>query len=167
MWTIGLVITLYNSVWCIYGHIQRFMQYNVLFPKVASASQCAKLWRDVWYALVRWLCRHTFRTFQAYNALWHHASWVVKFIRNATNIFIFHLTQSFRPDTQGASYNRTKSPTAQALTSSNSGLRPRHSSPKRGWKHENDFIVMGNVHLFMGWIGLSCTTPITILNYIC
>ena len=50
--------------------------------------------------------------------------------------------------------------------SSNSGLRPRHSSPKRGWKHENDFIVMGNVHQFMGWIGLSCTTPITILNYI-
>ena len=29
---------------------------------------------------------------------------------------------------------------------SESGLRHRHSSPKCGWRHENDFIVMGNVH---------------------
>ena len=29
---------------------------------------------------------------------------------------------------------------------SNSGPCPRHSSPKCGWRHENDFIVMGNVH---------------------
>ena len=29
---------------------------------------------------------------------------------------------------------------------SESGPRPRHSSPKCGWRHQNDFIVMGNVH---------------------
>ena len=29
---------------------------------------------------------------------------------------------------------------------SNLGPHPRHSSSKCGWRHENDFIVMGNVH---------------------
>ena len=107
---------LYNSVWCIHGHIQRFMQHNLLFPKVASPSQCTSLWRDLRHACVRWLCWPIFRTFQAYNMLWHHASQVAKFIQNVTNIFIFHLTQNFRPATQGASYNLTKSPTAKSLT---------------------------------------------------
>ena len=109
MWTTVLVITLYNSVWCIHGHIQWFMQRNFLFLKVASPSQCTSLWRDVRHARIRWLCWQIFVTFQACNMLWHPASWVARFLRNATNIFIFHLTQSFRPATQGASYDLTKS----------------------------------------------------------
>ena len=36
-----LVITLYNSVWCIHWHIQRFMQHNFLFLKVARPSMCS------------------------------------------------------------------------------------------------------------------------------
>ena len=96
MWTTVLVITLYSSVWCIHGHIQWFMPHNSLFPKVASPSQCASLWRDVRHARVRWLCWQIFRTFQTCNRLWREAERVAKFIQNVTNIFIFHLTQSFR-----------------------------------------------------------------------
>ena len=99
MWTTVLVITLYSSVWCIHGHIQWFMPHNLLFPKVASPSQCASLWRDVRHARVRWLCWQIFRTFQTWNRLWREAERVAKFIQNVTNIFIFHLTQSFRPAT--------------------------------------------------------------------
>ena len=97
MWTTVIVITLYISVWCIHGHIQWFMQHNFLFPKVASPSQCASLWRDVRHARVPWLCWQFLRTFQTWNRLWRSASRVAKFIQNVTNIFIFHLTQSFRP----------------------------------------------------------------------
>ena len=39
------------------------MQHNFLFPKVASPSQCASLWRDMWHARIRWLCWQIFRTF--------------------------------------------------------------------------------------------------------
>ena len=99
MWTTVLVITLYSSVWCIHGHIQWFMQHNFLFAKVASPSQCASLWRDVWHARVRWLFWQFSRTFQTWNTLWRSASRVAKFIQNVSNIFIFHLTQSFRPAT--------------------------------------------------------------------
>ena len=113
MWTTVLLITLYNSVWCIHW----FMQHNFLFPKVGSPSQCASLRRDMRHARVRWLCWHNIRTFQAWNTLWHPAWRVAKFIQKVTNIFIFHLIQSFRPATQGASYNLTKSPTAKSLTS--------------------------------------------------
>ena len=117
MWTTVLVITLYNSVWCIHRHI-RFMQHNFLFPKVASPSMCASLWRDVWHARVRWLCWQIFRTFQAWNTLWHlprRSQDLYKMLPG--NIFIFHLTQSFRPAMQGASYNLMESPTAKSLTS--------------------------------------------------
>ena len=99
MWTTVLVITLYSSVWCIHGHIQWFMPHNLLFPKVASPSQCASLWRDVRHARVRWLCWQIFRTFQTWNRLWREAERVAKFIQNVTYILIFHLTQSFRPAT--------------------------------------------------------------------
>ena len=99
MWTTVFVITLYSSVWCIHGHIQWFMPHNLLFPKVASPSQCASLWRDVQHARVRWLCWQILRTFQTWNRLWREAERVAKFIQNVTNIFIFHLTQSFRPAT--------------------------------------------------------------------
>ena len=58
----------------------------------------------------------SFRTFQACNTLWHPASRIVRFIRNAKNIFIFHSTQRFRPAKQGASYNLTKYPIAKTLT---------------------------------------------------
>ena len=92
MWTTALVITLYSIVWCIPGHIQWFMQHNFLFPKVTSPSQCASLWCDVRHA-------RAFRTFQTWNTLWRSASRVAKFIQNVTNIFIFYLTQSFRPAT--------------------------------------------------------------------
>ena len=111
------------SVWCIHGHIQWFMKHNFLFPKVASPSQCASLWRDVWHAHVCWLCWQIFRTFQAWNTLWHPATRVAKFIQNVTKISIFHLTQSFRPTTQDASYNLTKSPTAKSLTGMTQRIR--------------------------------------------
>ena len=149
MWTTVLVIMLYNSVWCMHGHILWFMQHNFLFPKVASPSQCASLWRDVRHARVRWLCWQIFRTFQACNTLWRPALRVARFLPNVTNIFIFHLTQSFWPATQGTSYDLTKSPTAKSLTGMLQPFRSapyRHSSPKCSWRHENDFIVMGNVH---------------------
>ena len=77
---------LYNSIRCIHGHIQRLMQHNFLFPKVASPSQCASLWRDVRHIHVCWLCWQIFRTFQAWNMLWHPASRVTKSIQNVTNL---------------------------------------------------------------------------------
>ena len=116
MWTTVLVITLYSSVWCIHGHIQWFMSHNLLFPKVASPSQCASLWRDVRHARVRWLCWQIFRTFQTWNKLWREAERVAKFIQNVTNIFIFHLTKAFDPARLADIYNLTKSPTAKSLT---------------------------------------------------
>ena len=116
MWTTVLVITLYSSVWCIHGHIQWFMSHNLLFPKVASPSQCASLWRDVRHARVRWLCWQIFRTSQTWNKLWREAERVAKFIQNVTNIFIFHLTKAFDPPRLADIYNLTKSPTAKSLT---------------------------------------------------
>ena len=110
MWTTVLVITLYSSVWCIHGHKQWFMPHNLLFPKVASPSQCASLWRDVRHARVRWLCWQIFRTFQTWNRLWREAERVAKFIQNVTNIFIFHLTQSFRPATSSGHLQSVENP---------------------------------------------------------
>ena len=116
-------------------NIRCFMQHNFLFPKVASPSQCASLRHDVGHCTCSLaLLPFFFRTFQACNTLWLPVSQAAKFIQNVANIFIFHLTQNFRPATQGASYNLTKSPTAKSLTS-NAGPRPRHSSPKCGWRH--------------------------------
>ena len=149
MWTTVLVITLYSSVWCIHGHIQWFMPHDLLFPKVASPSQCASLWRDVRHARVRWLCCQIFRTFQTWNRLWREAERVAKFIQNVTNIFIFHLTQSFRPATCSGHLQSDEIPDGKIthpVHCSESGPRPRHSSAKCGWRHENDFIVMGNAH---------------------
>ena len=116
MWTTVLVITLYSSVWCIHGHIQWFMQHNFLLSKVASPSQCAGLWRDVRHVRVRWLCWQIFRTFHTWNMLWRSASRVAKFIQNVTNIFIFHLTQSFRPATSSGHLQSDEIPTAKSLT---------------------------------------------------
>ena len=148
MWTTVLVITLYSSFWCIHGHIQWFMQHNFLFPKVASPSQCASLWRDVRHARVLWLCWQFFRTFQTWKTLWRSVSRVTKFIQNISNMFIFHLTQSFRPAIQRPStiWRNPRQQNHSPENCSESGPRPRHSSPECGWRHENDFIVMGNVH---------------------
>ena len=147
MWTTVLVITLYSSVWCIHGHIQWFMQHNFLFPKVASHSQCASLWRDVRHARVRWLCWQIFRTFQTWNTLWRSASRVAKFIKNVTNIIISIWHQAFghveRPSTI---WRNPRQQNHSLVYCSESGPRPRHNSPKCGWRHENNFIVMGNVH---------------------
>ena len=148
MWTTVLIITLYSSVWCIHGHIHWFMQHNFLFPKVSNSSQCASLWRDVQHARVRWLCWQISRTFQTWNTLWRTASRVAKFIQNVTNIFIFHLTQSFRPAMWSGHLQSDEIPDSKSLTGILQRIRsaPRHSYRKCGWRHENDFIVMGNVH---------------------
>ena len=106
-----------TMIFALSWHIERFIQHNFLLLKVASPSQCASLWRDLQHAHVRWLCWQIFRTFKAWNTPWHPASRVAKFIQNVTNKFIFHLTQSFWPATQGASYNLAKSPTTKSLTS--------------------------------------------------
>ena len=145
MWTTVPVITFYSSVWCIHGHIQWFMPHNLLFPKVASPSQCVSLWRDVRHARVCWLCWQIFRTFQTWNRLWREAERVAKFIQNVTNIFIFHLTQSFRPATSTI-WRNPRRQNHSPVHCSDSGPRPRHSSAKCGWRHENDFIVMENAH---------------------
>ena len=147
MWTAVLVITIYNSVWCMPGHMQRFMQH--FFSISESCKPLAvRLLRDVRHAHVRWLCWQIYRTFQACNTLWQSGSRVAKFIRNVSNIFIYHLAQNFRPATQGTRYNLTKYPTAKSLTNilQQCRSRPRHSSAKCGWRHENNFIVMVNVH---------------------
>ena len=86
-------------------------------------------------------------------AIWQPASWVAKFIQSVTNIFIFHLTQNFRHATQGVSYNLTKSRQQNHSPAycSNSGPRPRHSSPKCGWRHKNDFYSDGKCPLDGTW----------------
>ena len=106
------------------------MQHNFLFPKVASPShsQCASLRHDVRHCTCSLALLTFFRTFQACNTLSLPVSQVAKFIQNVANIFIFHLTQNFRPATQGASYNLTKSPTAKSLTSI-AGPRPNTALP--------------------------------------
>ena len=116
MWTTVLVITLYSSVWCIHGHIQWFMQHNLLFPKVASPSQCVSLWRDVRHARVRWLCWQIFRKFQTWNRLWRSASRVANLYKMLPiySSSIWH--KAFDPPRLAAIYNLTKSPTAKSLT---------------------------------------------------
>ena len=57
-----------------------------------------------------------FRTFQTWNRLWREAEQVAKFIQNVTNIFIFHLTQSFRPATSSGHLQSDEIPTAKSLT---------------------------------------------------
>ena len=144
MWTTVLVITLYSSVWCIHGHIQWFMPHHLLFPKVASPSQCANLWRDVRHARVRWLCWQIFRTFQTWNRLWRETERVAKFIQMLPiySSSIWH--KAFDPPRLADIYNLTQN--HSPVHCSESGPRPRHSSAKCGWRHENDFIVMGNAH---------------------
>ena len=146
MWTTVLVITLYNSVWCIHGHIQWFMQYNFLFQKVASPSQCASLWRDEWHARVRWLCWHIFRTFQASITI-RPCLAVGREMYTKCYQYI-HLSFDTKLSTRHAGFSLTKSPMSQnhsPVYCSESGPRLRHNSPKCGWRHENDFIMMGNV----------------------
>ena len=127
MWKTVLLITLYSSVWCIHGHIQWFTQHNFLFPKVASPSQCASLWRDVRHARVRWLCWQIFRACQTWNTLWRSASWVAKFIQSVINIFIFHLTQSFRPATASSHLQSDEIPNSKSL---NGKLQRIRSAPQ-------------------------------------
>ena len=147
VWTTVLVITLYNSVWCIHGHIHWCMQHNFLFPKVAS-SQCASLWRDVRTARVRWLCWQFvghFRPEIPYGALPRRSRNLHKMLP-IYSTSIWH--KAFDPPRRAAIYNLTESPTAKSLTGILQRIRsvPGQSSPKCGWRHENDFLVMGNVH---------------------
>ena len=116
MWTTVLVITLYNSVWCIHGHIQWFMQHNFLFSKVASPSQCANWWRDTRHARVRWLCCNFFGHFRPeirYGALPRGSQNLYKMLPIYSS-FIWH--KAFDPPRRTPSYNLTKSPTAKSLT---------------------------------------------------
>ena len=55
--------------------------------------------------------------------------------------------------TQGVSYNLTKSRQQNHSPAycSNSGPRPRHSSPKCGWRHKNDFYSDGKCPLDGTW----------------
>ena len=148
MWTTFLVITLYNSVWCMHGHIQWFMQHNFLFPKVASPSQCASLWRDVRHARVRWLCWQIFRTFPACNTLWHPASRVARFLPMLPIYLSSIWHKAFDPPRRvpATIWRIPRQQNHRPACCTNSGLRPKHSSPKCGWGHENDFKGMGNVH---------------------
>ena len=57
-----------------------------------------------------------FATFQTWNMLWRFASRAAKFIQNVTNIFNFHLTQSFRPATSSGHLQSDEIPTAKSLT---------------------------------------------------
>ena len=78
-------------------HQQWFMPIICYFRKL-QAPRSALVCGATWHARVRWLCWQIFRTFQTWNRLWREER-VAKFIQNVTNIFIFHLTQSFRPAT--------------------------------------------------------------------
>ena len=114
MSTTVLVITFYSSVWCIHGHIQWFMPHNLLFPKVASPSQCASLWRDVRHARVRWLCWQIFRTFQTWNGARQSGSRNLYKMLPIYSSSIWH--KAFDPPRLADIYNLTKSPTAKSLT---------------------------------------------------
>ena len=148
MWTTVLVITLYSSVWYIHGHIQWFMQHNFLFPKVASPSQCASFWRDVRHARVRRLCWHFFSDIS-------DLKYVEALCLTGSEIYTkcyqyIHLPFDTKLSTRhverpSTTWRNPRQQNHSPVYCSESGPRPRHSSPKCGWRHENDFIVMGNV----------------------
>ena len=114
MWTTVLVITLYSSVWCIHGHIQWFMPHNLLFPKVASPSQCASLWRGmhVFAGFVDKFFGH-FRPEIGYGAR-QSGSWNLYKMLPIYSSSIWH--KAFDPPHLADIYNLTKSPTAKSLT---------------------------------------------------
>ena len=142
-----LVITFYNIVWCIRGHM-RCMQHTFLFPKVASLSQYASLLRDVRHARVRWLCwqfsghfRPAIRSgalprgsLDVYEMLPIYSSSIWPKICDPPRRVPATIWRNPRQQNQSPAY------------CSDSGPRPGHSPSKCGWRYENDFIVMGNVH---------------------
>ena len=119
------------------------MQHNFFFPKVASPSQCASLWRDVQHARVRWLCLQIFRTFQSCNMLWSRNIHKMSPIYSSS---IWHKAFDPPPRAPATIWRNPQQQNQWPAHCSNLGPHPRHSSSKCGWRHENDFIVMGNVH---------------------
>ena len=144
MWTTVLVITLYSSVWCIHGHIQWFMQHNLLFPKIASPSQCASLWRNMLHARVRWLCWQIFGHFRpeiGYGALPRRSRNLYKMLPIYSSS-IWH--KAFDPPRLAAIYNLTKSPTAKSLTGTLQRIRSASETQLcKVW------LKTWQVHLFM------------------
>ena len=149
MWTTVLIITLYNSVWCIHGHIHWYMQHNFLFLKVASPSQCTSLCHNVAHACLCWLYWQNFRTIQACIMLWHPAFRVTRFTRIVTNIYtssIQHRAFHRKHRVLARIWQNPRQQKQLPACCTMSGLCARHSSPKHCRRHENDVVVMGNVH---------------------
>ena len=116
MWTTVLVITLYSSVWCIHGHIQWFMQYNFLFPKVTSPRSAlvygATCGMHVFPGFVDNFFGH-FRPEIGYGALPRGSRNSYKMLPIYSSS-IWH--KAFDPPCLAAIYNLTKYPTAKSLT---------------------------------------------------
>ena len=145
MWTTVLVIMLYNSVWCIHRHIQWFMQHNFIFPKVASPSQCASLWQDVWHAHVRWFVDNIFGHSTQYGTLRCGS----RDLNELLLIYSSSIWQKAFDWTGRVPAIVRRNPQQQKHSPAccnNSGPHLRHSSPNCGWRHEDHFIVVENVH---------------------
>ena len=126
MWTTVLVITLYNSVWCIHGHIQCFKCNTIFYFRklqaLRSALGCGKTcgmhvfadFVDKFFGHLRHAIRYGHGNLPRGSQILTKCYQYIH-LRSDTN---------FRPATQGASYNLTKSATAKSLTN-NAGPRPR------------------------------------------
>ena len=119
---------------------------HVLFPKVASPSQCASLWRDVRHARVLWPCWHTFRTFSPaipYGTLPCGSRNLYKLLPIYSSS-IWH--KAFYPPR-----NLTKSPNSQDIRMYISGSTPIMTYRYTNWPSFTGIRATAHAHSAISW----------------
>ena len=149
MWTTIFVITLYSLVWYIHGTNNDICNIIFYFRKlqaprsalVCGATTCGMHVfagfvvnfsdiSDLEYAMALCLAGREIYT-KCYQYIYLPFDWKLstRLVERSSTIWRNPRQQNHSP-----------------VYCSEWGPRPSHSSPKCGWRHENDFIVMGNVH---------------------